>query len=145
MNKFKKYLLVFLLFAAAQVQAQSKSETEVMNAVEQLRQLMINPDSSRLARIVSDKLSYGHSSGLIEDKAAFVNALVSGKSDFVRIDLSNQTVQVSDKAAIVRHQLDADINDNNKPAKVKLAILTVWQKEKGQWKLLARQAVRLAQ
>ena len=119
--------------------AQEK-ENAVAAAVEQLRQAMIDADQSKLESLVSDQLSYGHSSGVIDDKKTFVDKIVTGKSDFVSIDLSEQTITVSDKTAIVRHLFKAKTNDGGKPGEVQLRIMLVWQKQKGGWKLLARQA-----
>jgi len=124
--------------------AQSKEDAAVNAAVENLKKAMIDGDKTGLEKITSDKLSYGHSSGKVEDKATFVDNIVSGKSDFVTIELTNQTVSVSGDAAVVRHTLSATTNDNGNPGSVKLNILLVWQKQKGQWKLLARQAVKVA-
>jgi ketosteroid isomerase-like protein len=124
--------------------AQSKEDAAVNAAVENLKKAMIDGDKAGLEKITSDKLSYGHSSGKVEDKATFVDNIVSGKSDFVTIELTNQTVSVSGDAAVVRHSLSATTNDNGNPGSVKLNILLVWQKQKGQWKLLARQAVKVA-
>lgn len=121
--------------------AQEK-ENAVAAAVEQLRQAMIDADQSKLESLVSDQLSYGHSSGVIDDKKTFVDKIVTGKSDFVSIDLSEQTITVSDKTAIVRHLFKAKTNDGGKPGEVQLRIMLVWQKQKGGWKLLARQAVK---
>jgi ketosteroid isomerase-like protein len=67
---------------------------------------------------------------------------VSGKSDFKTIQLTDQTISIHGKTAIVRHSLVAETLDGGKPGSVKLFILTVWSKEKGGWKLLARQAVK---
>ena len=122
--------------------AQSKKEIEVTTAVEQLRKAMVDADSSKLAASVSDNLSYGHSSGHVEGKAEFIRKIMSGQSDFVTIDLVNQVVSVSDKTAIVRHDLNAKTNDNGKPNEVHLHILLVWQKQNGTWQLMARQAVK---
>lgn len=124
--------------------AQSKEDAAVNAAVENLKKAMIDGDKAGLEKITSDKLSYGHSSGKIEDKATFVDNIVTGKSDFVTIELTNQTVSVSGDAAVVRHTLSATTNDNGNPGSVKLNILLVFQKQKGQWKLLARQAVKVA-
>lgn len=124
--------------------AQSKEDAAVNAAVENLKKAMVDGDKAGLEKVTADKLSYGHSSGKIEDKATFVDNIVSGKSDFVTIELTNQTVSVSGDAAIVRHTLSATTNDNGNPGNVKLNILLVWQKQKGQWKLLARQAVKVA-
>ena len=124
--------------------AQSKKEIEVTAAVEQLRKAMVDADSSKLTASVADNLSYGHSSGHVEGKAEFIRKIMSGQSDFVTIDLVNQVVSVSDKTAIVRHDLNAKTNDNGKPNEVHLHILLVWQKQNGAWQLVARQAVKKA-
>ncbi|QDK81490.1 nuclear transport factor 2 family protein [Spirosoma sp. KCTC 42546] len=122
---------------------QTKDQTAVGQAVEQLRLLMISPDKAKLEALAADELSYGHSSGKIEDKAAFVEALTSGTSDFVSIELVDQTISVTDNTALVRHKLMGETLDNGKPGQVKLSVLQVWIKQKGNWKLLARQAVKI--
>ena len=133
-------LLIFIVCVAA---AQSKQEKGVMVAVEQLRKGMIDADKAILEKLVTDKLSYGHSGGHIDDKKELVEKIVSGKSDFVSIDLSEQTVSVSGTTAVVRHILKAKTNDGGKPADVHLRVLLIWQKQGGHWKLLARQAVKM--
>jgi ketosteroid isomerase-like protein len=133
---------IFFLFIASAVNAQSNDETAVANAVEKLRQAMIDGNKTELENMVLDKLSYGHSSGHVQDKKEFVEKIVNGESDFVTIDLSEQTISISGKTAIVRHILKAKTNDSGKPGEVQLKILLVWQKTKGEWKLLARQAVK---
>jgi ketosteroid isomerase-like protein len=125
--------------------AQSKDSTAVAAAVESLRKAMVDADKAALQNLTADKLSYGHSSGKVEDKSTFVENIVSGRSDFVSIELTNQTIVLSGDAALVRHTLSAATNDGGNPGSVKLNILLVWQKQKGEWKLLARQAVKVAQ
>lgn len=144
MSLKKILILLMIVFSAfvADVSAQTKAEKQVADAVENLRQAMIDGDGAKLEKIASDKLSYGHSGGLIESKSEFVKKITSGASDFVSIELSEQTIAVSGDTAIVRHILSANTNDSGKPGTVKLKILLVWQKNKGQWQLLARQAVK---
>jgi len=137
------FVSAFLLALAFQSVAQSKNEEKVASRVEQLRKAMIDPDQKALEGLVMPLLSYGHSGGALDDKTTFVDKLVSGKSDFVSIDFTEQTISVSGKVAIVRHNLTATTNDNNTPGQVKLRILLIWQKDKGDWKLLARQAVKI--
>ncbi|WP_310587117.1 nuclear transport factor 2 family protein [Tellurirhabdus bombi] len=141
--------LVFTLLATVTLMSAvgpKKDETDaVAQAVEKLRKAMIDPDKKALDAIASDKLSYGHSSGKIEEKAAFMEAFLSGNSDFKAITLTDQTITVVDNTATVRHTLSAETNDKGVAGKVKLAVLLVWVKQKGDWKLLARQAVKLAQ
>ena len=150
--KMKKSILFLLVLSISLISvAQSKpaypagrQEIAVAFAVEKLRLAMIDADKITLESLVMDKLSYGHSGGHIDDKKEFVEKIVSGKSDFVTIDLTEQTINISGKTAIVRHMLKAKTNDNGKPGEVHLRILLVWQKQGGKWKLLARQAVKMA-
>lgn len=124
--------------------AQSNDEKAVTDAVERLRTAMINADKPVLEDLTAEKLNYGHSSGVIDDKKAFVDKIVTGASDFVSIDLTEQTISISDDVAIVRHILNAKISDAGRPpGEIHLRILLIWQKQKGDWKLLARQAVRI--
>jgi ketosteroid isomerase-like protein len=78
----------------------------------------------------------------VEGKAEFVEKIASGKSDFVTIDISEQTIDIIGKTAVVRHMFNATTNDGGKPGTVKLKVLLIFQKENGAWKLLARQAVK---
>ena len=140
----KIFVVAVLLFLiSTNISAQSKQETAVSNAVEKLRTAMVSGERAALDAIAADQLSYGHSSGLIETKTQFVEKIASGQSDFVSIEFKNQTISISKKTAIVRHELHAVTNDNNKPGEVHLKILLIWQKQGKEWKLLARQAVRI--
>ncbi|MDP9917606.1 hypothetical protein J2W24_003259 [Variovorax boronicumulans] len=120
------------------------AEPAVAAAAERLRVAMVDPTPAALRALVADDLSYGHSGGKVDTQASFIADLLDRKSDFVTIAITDQTIKVVDgNTAIVRHTLTADTNDSGKPGKVALKILGVWQKQGGEWKLLARQAVRL--
>ena len=122
----------------------ASAEPAVAAAAERLRLAMVDPTPAALGALVADDLSYGHSSGKVDTKASFIGDLVERKSDFVSITITDQTIKVVDgRTAIVRHTLAADTNDSGKPGKVALKILGIWQKQGGEWKMLARQAVRI--
>jgi ketosteroid isomerase-like protein len=136
------YVLLFLLTVQT-VQAQSKDSIAVVKQVNHLAALMVDPIKADLEALVSDQLSYGHSSGKVEGKASFIESLISGNSDFIKINLTDQTIQLFGKTAIVRNKLFASTNDAGKPGEVKLALILVWQKQQKTWQLIARQAVKL--
>jgi ketosteroid isomerase-like protein len=135
---------IICLVITTAINAQSKDETAVANAVEKLRKAMVDGNRTDLESIAMDKLSYGHSGGHVDDKKEFVEKLAGGASDFVTIELLDQTISVSGKTAIVRHKLNAKTNDGGKPAEVHLLVMLIFQKDHKQWKLLARQAVKIA-
>jgi len=143
MRLFSAMTMWFLSFVCQPALAQTKEESRVAAQVLELRRAMIDADGKALRSLTSEKLSYGHSNGLVEDRESFVKKLVTGESDFVNMELSDQTITVSGQTALVRHRLDADIKDGGKPNKVKLQVLLIWQRQGGDWKLLARQAIRI--
>jgi ketosteroid isomerase-like protein len=135
-----------LLLAAASLPigvgvAQSGDEAAVNAAVEALRKAMLAADKAGLEALVSDKLSYGHSGGVIESKAQFVEVIVSKKTVYKTITLSEPSATVAGNNAIVRHIFSAETESGGKAGSARVGVLQVWQKDGG-WKLLARQAFR---
>lgn len=140
----KKLLVTFCFLTLLILFAQKNNDQQaVAEASEKLRLAMINSDKATLESLILPELTYGHSGGHIDDSKEFVEKLVSKKSNFLNIDITNQTIQVVDRTAIVRNHLFANTEDFGKaPAEVSLDILYVWSKTKNGWKLLARQAVK---
>lgn len=140
----KKIVVLFLSFCIVTLaMAQHKQTAAVAAAVEQLRSAMVSGNTDSLMAVSSVALSYGHSGGAVENQAQFVEKIASGKSDFVSIELKNQTISIHKNVAIVRHELHASTNDNKVPGEVHLRIMLIFQKEGKSWKLLARQAVKM--
>lgn len=142
MKKLSGLFLILSLFTIT-VFAQSNDEKAIATQVGIMRKAMIDGNKINLTKIAANGLSYGHSNGTIQDKKQFVDALVSGASDFVTIDLKDQTIHVEGNTAIVRHKLYAKTNDGGKPGSTALGILMVWKKISGQWKLFARQGYKI--
>ena len=121
----------------------NNDQQAVAEASEKLRSAMISGDKTVLESLILPELTYGHSDGHIDYAEEFVEKLVSKKSNFLTIEITNQSIQIFDKTAIVRNHLYATTHDLGKePGEVNLDILFVWSKTKNSWKLLARQAVK---
>ena len=141
----KKLILLSALFLlnVTFVNAQSADEMKVTEAVSMLRQAMIDADKTVLEKILHEDLSYGHSSGTIETKAMLIESLISNNSDFKTMDLTDQTIKIAGKNAIVRHKLYAETLNKGVVGTAKLYVLMVFVKVKGNWFLLARQAAKI--
>jgi hypothetical protein len=124
--------------------SQGKEQEAVATAVLKLNQAMIDGNQISLDELASEKLSYGHSIGLVEDKDTFINSIIDGKFGFKSIDLTDQKIILDGSVAIVRHNFSA-ITDNKgqEPGTAHLHVMQVWQKEKGKWLLIARQATKI--
>lgn len=140
----KKIIFALSFLVAITVFGQKKNDIQsVTDAAEKLRSAMISGEKSALESLIVPELTYGHSGGHIDDAKEFVEKLVSKKSDFLTIDITNQNLQIVGNTAIVRHHFYATTADLGKePGDVTLDILLVWTKVKNDWKLLARQAVK---
>jgi hypothetical protein len=141
----KKSILLSALFLInfTFVNAQSADEKKVAETVSALRQAMIDADKAVLENIIHEDLSYGHSGGAVETKAMLIESLLTGISDFKTMDLTEQTIKVVGKNAIVRHKLFAETANKGVASTAKLNVLLIFVKAKGKWLLLARQAAKI--
>jgi hypothetical protein len=142
--KFIKFTFAILLtLVVITAQAQEKKEQKLIETLEQFRLTLIDPNESTFYALTSPKLSYGHSAGAVEDQKTFIANMVNGKSDFVTINIADQTVEVEGNIGYVRHTFNAVTSTDPKIAPIKLKIFYVWVFEAGAWKLRARQAVKI--
>ncbi len=143
MKCMQKFIWLSMLLAVSFfVQAQSAEEARVSKAVEALREAMLKADSAQLSALTAEKLSYGHSSGLIENKQEFINKLTSGRSRFLTMEISDVTIAVSKQVAIVRHTLQGKTMDNGQQGELRLKVMLVFEKVGHKWLLIGRQAIK---
>lgn len=138
-----KKILVALVCAANLVAAEGGriAEKEVLGAMEALKAAMIQKDGAALDRLLGDDLMYTHSAGQLETKADFMKSIVSGKSIVERLDFMDTTVHVYGNTALVKGKVDLYHSNTNI---VHMDVLHVWVKSRGTWRMVARQATRLA-
>jgi hypothetical protein len=120
-------------------------EDAVARNLEAFRVAQAAANAEILASLCAAELSYSHSSGAVEDKAAFIANATNGKSRWLSLVYENPSIRVVGPAAIVRfHWLgeQESIPDGKKSAN-NLHILMNWQKQGADWKLLSRSATKL--
>lgn len=145
-DQMTKKILTILCFSSllmTNIMAQTPEEKELLQTVEQFRLAMLNADAKQLDKLTSEKLNYWHSSGKHEDKKAFIEALLTGKSDFVTLSFEDINTSFGNELATVHHTLSGDTYDGGVSGSVRIGVLLVFNKEKQQWKLFARQAYKL--
>ena len=124
--------------------AGTADEAAVDKAVEALRKALMGKDKTQLQQLAADQLSYGHSSGKVQTKAEFVDGVMTSKATIKSLSFPELSIAVAGDAAIVRHLYESEMETDGKPTNVKIGALQVWQKQDGNWKLLARQGFKLA-
>ncbi len=136
-------LLAIIYFNTNPIFSQSKDEKLVAETVEAIRKAMVHGDKMALEANTHENLSYGHSDSKVENKKQYVEAIASGTNNFESIDISNQTIQITGKTAVVRHKFKAVYTNHGVDGVANIAVLQVYQKSGKNWLLLARQAVKL--
>ena len=125
--------------------AASADEAAVAQAVEALRKAIFGQEKPQLEALCAEQLSYGHSDGRVENKAQFIEGVMTRKALVKSLTLSDHTITIVGTDAIARHTWASESETDGKPTSTKIGVLQVWQKQGGTWKLLARQSFRTAQ
>lgn len=142
-------VLIFVTLSCNEHSKKSKnqepiSNTEIINVIDHFNTLMSNPNKAALEKLCADNLTYGHSSGLIQNKAEFIEDLVNGPFDFKSVTSPELDIKISGNTAIARFIFLATAIKDGETINIRLGCVQVFQKQdNGIWKLLARQAYKL--
>ena len=123
----------------------SKMDSDIKNVasqVEILRKAIYDADASKLKAVTSIDLSYGHSGGLVGNQSEFIDKIVNRNSILVSLEFPDQTISIIDKTAIVRNIYFAHIKEKEENKEVRIGVLQIWQKQKDEWLLIARQGFK---
>ena len=131
-------LLTAAVLSAAPVD--TKGDKEVLGAMEAFKDAMIHKDGVALDKLLAPDLTYVHSGGEFQDKAAVISSIVSGKTIIERMDYSDTSVRFYGKTALVRGRVDLYHSATNI---VHMNVLHVWERGPQGWQMVARQATRL--
>jgi ketosteroid isomerase-like protein len=138
----------FALGTAAMLRAQpalaASDEAALGEAVEALRNALLSADKAKLEALTAPQLSYGHSDGRVQNKAEFIDGVMTRKAVVKSLTFPELKVAPAGDAGISRHLYVSQSEQDGKTTDIKIGVLAVWQKQDGGWKLLARQGYKLA-
>jgi ketosteroid isomerase-like protein len=137
------FVLSTLLTFSSKAQQNNSAQQEVMMKMANLQNAILSKDSVALSNLLADDVTYGHSNGLIQTKAEVIRSIMSGEQDYKSIEPSNMVVRVYDNAGIVNTKMKASVIYQGKPNELNMAVTFTWVKINGDWKLVARQSVKL--
>ena len=145
--KTKKWALVVLGAAVACGWGAAARAGDVESAVlashDKRIALTIAGDRAGLAAMMTDDLTYTHSSGIEESKAEFLDGLKSGKYLYREIAPRGRKVRVHGDAAIVSGPAHVVIEPGGKRTEIDLYFTELYVKEGGQWRMALWHSTRL--
>lgn len=159
-----RYIVCFLLLF---VYGESFAGKNAFTLTEKFNKALVEKDTVLLKKLLHDNVVYGHSNGWVQSKAEVISDLFNGKLSYSSItwnvedarkhydSLSKKGIiscgnvaataylSSTSKTRILHSKLNYNVVYEGKALEIKLAVMFVWKKEKGKWKLLARQSTKI--
>ncbi len=133
----------FAQVKAHQTKREEQKELAILQSCHTLDNALMKADTTILKVLLHDKLSLGHSNGLIENKKELLQHLHSGYLKYNAIEeQGSDEVQLVTSTASVRRQLKVRGAVQGKEFEINLKVLETWVMEDKKWQLLNRQAVK---
>lgn len=136
-------LLLLLVFSAT-LRGQP-AELAIQSAEREFASALTRADVAALDRLLSADLSYGHASGKLDTKPTYIDRIRTGAQKYVSFQPDPQppTIHVYGTTATAVASAEIASVTDGQPNSLHLRFLHVWVREKGGWKLVAHQSVRL--
>ncbi|TWC56595.1 uncharacterized protein DUF4440 [Pseudomonas sp. SJZ080] len=142
MKKMKVLIGFLCLFSGYVAATPSSAEKDVAQAVDHLTQAMLKKNIPELNALTAENLTYGHSSGKIQNKQEYIADIETGRSAFKTLEMQNQTITLSGDVALVRNHFSAQALKGTEVIPTEIENFQIWQKQKGKWLLVGRQAFK---
>jgi ketosteroid isomerase-like protein len=142
MQKVKVLIGFLCLFSGYVAAAPAPADKDVAQAVDHLTQAMLHKDIAQLQALTANNLTYGHSSGKIQNKQEFIADIETGRSGFKTLEMQKQTITLDGDTALVRNHFSAQAVNSGVEVPTEIENFQIWQKQKGKWLLIGRQAYK---
>jgi ketosteroid isomerase-like protein len=117
------------------------AEKEVLAAMELWKRAMLKKDVAAFEKVFHPDLTYGHSSGLVENRRQAIDHVVKSTTVYddvrfadTKVSVTGNTALVTGKVQYLKHPKDQKVIVQD------LVVLSVWLKTAQGWQLRARQA-----
>lgn len=129
--------------AAAQTAAKDTEAPAVLAAQDKrMAATIAAPDLAALAAMMTDDLTYTHSSAVTETKAELLEALRTGKYVYREITPRDRRVRIWGDSAAVSGMAHVVIEPGGKRTELELYFTELYVKQGGQWKMALWQSTR---
>jgi hypothetical protein len=132
-----------MTLAAAARQAGGAAEQAVLQAENDRFAAMKKADAAALEKLLAPELSYTHSNASVQDKAAFISDIKSGRIKYLTIDAADMKARIFGSMAIVTGGATVHVIQNGNDLNIKIRYTDVHINRAGSWQMVAWQSTRL--
>ena len=118
-------------------------EIEILALEEKRFAAMVAGDVAALDALLDDGLVYTHSSGVVDDKASYLEAIGSGRTRYVSQKRFDERVRMRGDCALVTGRAEIEVEVNGVHKSLRLRYLDVWVKTPRGWKFAAWQSTSI--
>jgi hypothetical protein len=118
-------------------------EQQVLQADDERFNAMVKGDVATLDRLLAVELTYIHASARLEDKHAFLYALKSGNTKYLKIIPTERQVHVMGTVAVITGVAAVHVTDRGQDLDMTIRFTNVHVLREGRWQMVSWQATRL--
>jgi hypothetical protein len=141
---FAAATLASAMLLAGNASAKDDTRTAALRAAEVARfEANDAADARALGELLDDALEYVHSNGELDSKQSFIEALTSGRRDYVKSAPVIDSIRVFSDVAIIRGTATVTVADHGQSKDLHLGYTDVWVHKDGRWRMTAWRSTRL--
>ena len=120
------------------------ADIEMIKALDGERmQAMVAGDLETLGRILSDDMTYVHTSAAVDTKSSILESIGNGNLNYKKMAARNVQVRDFGDAAVLRGQADVEVRSGGNDLTFSLEFTEVYANGDGGWQMVAWQSTRL--
>jgi len=136
--------IAFTLMLGLSLTASNAQTPEQIQALDrEWAQACVQADIAKLEKILSDDLTYTHSSGQTQTKAEFIATVREGKTRYRSIEFQQSNVRIYGNTAVSNNEVRVNLTVDGRDVTVHARFLHVWAKQNGHWQLQAHQGTKI--
>jgi uncharacterized protein YciI len=128
----------------SQDQAGGGAEQEIRELEARRFKAMTDQDTAALDRLLSDDLTYTHSSARVDSKAQFISSIRSGELKYLSIVPDDLKVRVYGNTAVVTGRAAIKVENHDRPTTMELRFTDTYVLQGGGWQMVAWESTRIA-
>lgn len=144
---FSPVFLILSCYSFALGQTAPSITIKVTQEIQQLDSLrvqaMIHADSSTLARVLADDLTYTHTNGRVDTKAQLLASLISGKLKYEAISYERAQLRNYGAVAVSTGLVAMQVKAGEQRLRFQARFTSVYVKQGNHWQMAAWQSTRL--
>lgn len=119
----------------------TNASVEEITALEDRRwAAQIEDDADALAELLSDELSYTHSTASVDDKTSYIASITEKKVDYRAAERLDTSVAIVGQTAVVTGRAVVDVEARGREIELNIRYSAVWAQADGQWRFVCWQS-----